>query len=265
MNCVAAGRGIVFRAWPCATHFLLRRTYMKRLAVVVSVLLLAVLMIGCSVDMADTSLSTSENIVSNEESLVEPSEEPVSQADAEEEFSEETSSQHQHVFSDATCTQPKTCECGETQGVSLEHSWEKATCETLKTCSVCGTTEGKYADHKWKEATCESPKTCSVCDKTEGSALEHEWKAATCTKASVCALCGKTDGKPKEHTYNNGKCTACGVKDPNYTSSEEMVWIPTKGGKKYHKYSSCSNMDGPLHVTISEAIRRGFTACKRCH
>ena len=186
---------------------------MKRLAVVVSVLLLAVLMIGCSVDMADTSLSASENIVSNEESLVEPSEEPVSQADAEEELSEETSSQHQHVFSDATCTQPKTCECGETQGVSLE----------------------------------------------------HEWKAATCTKASVCTLCGKTDGKPKEHTYNNGKCTACGVKDPNYTSSEEMVWIPTKGGKKYHKYSSCSNMDGPLHVTISEAVRRGFTACKRCH
>lgn len=188
MNCVAAGRGIVFRAWPCATHFLLRRTYMKRLAVVVSVLLLAVLMIGCSIDMADTSLSTSENIVSNEEILVEPSEEPVSQEYAEEELSEETSSQHQHVFSDATCT-----------------------------------------------------------------------------KASVCTVCGKTDGKPREHTYNNGKSTACGVKDPNYTSSEEMVWIPTKGGKKYHKYSSCSNMDGPLHVTISEAVRRGFTACKRCH
>ena len=239
MNCVAAGRGIIFRAWPCATHFLLRRTYMKRLAVVVLVLLLAVLLIGCSTDITDTSLSTSENIVSNEESLVESSEEPVSQADAEEVLSKETSSQHQHIFSEATCTQPKTCECGETQGTALEHDWEKATCKAPKTCSACGTTEGENAEHKWE--------------------------AATCTKASVCTLCGKTDGNPRAHTYNNGKCTACGGKDPNYSSSEQMVWIPTKGGTKYHSKSSCSNMDGPLYVTISEAIQKGFTACKRCH
>ena len=47
--------------------------------------------------------------------------------------------------------------------------------------------------------------------------------------------------------------------------TEEMVWIPTGGGTKYHSRSSCSNMNNPSHVTISQAIARGFTPCKRCH
>lgn len=55
--------------------------------------------------------------------------------------------------------------------------------------------------------------------------------------------------------------------DPVYISgsSETMVWIPTKGGTKYHTNSSCSNMDGPAYVSLSEATARGFTPCKRCH
>ena len=47
--------------------------------------------------------------------------------------------------------------------------------------------------------------------------------------------------------------------------TEEMVWIPTGGGTKYHSRSSCSNMNNPTHVPISQAIARGFTPCKRCY
>lgn len=46
--------------------------------------------------------------------------------------------------------------------------------------------------------------------------------------------------------------------------TEMMVWIPTNGGTKYHRKSSCSNMENPEHVPISQAIEMGFTACKRC-
>lgn len=46
---------------------------------------------------------------------------------------------------------------------------------------------------------------------------------------------------------------------------EEMVWIPTNGGTKYHSRSSCSNMDNPQQVTVSQAESRGFTPCKKCH
>lgn len=47
--------------------------------------------------------------------------------------------------------------------------------------------------------------------------------------------------------------------------TEEMVWIPTNGGGKYHSRSSCSGMKNPKEVPISQAIARGFTPCKRCH
>ncbi len=46
---------------------------------------------------------------------------------------------------------------------------------------------------------------------------------------------------------------------------EEMVWIPTGGGKKYHSRPGCSNMNNPQEVTISQAEARGFTPCKRCY
>ncbi len=49
------------------------------------------------------------------------------------------------------------------------------------------------------------------------------------------------------------------------SADSKMVWIPTKGGKKYHKSSDCSNMDDPRNVTLSEAKSLGFTACKRCY
>ncbi len=54
------------------------------------------------------------------------------------------------------------------------------------------------------------------------------------------------------------------TKKVNSTDSK-MVWIPTKGEKKYHKSSDCSNMDDPRNVTLSEAKSLGFTACKRCY
>ena len=47
--------------------------------------------------------------------------------------------------------------------------------------------------------------------------------------------------------------------------SELLVWIPTKGGTKYHSTSTCSNMDGPIQVTVSEAESKGFTPCKKCY
>ena len=91
----------------------------------------------------------------------------------------------------------------------------------------------------------------------------HNYSAATCTNPQTCS-CGATIGNAAGHTYSGGKCTICGTTDPNFTS-EVMVWIPTKGGTKYHTYAGCSNMDDPIYVTLSEAEAQGFTACKRCH
>ncbi len=45
---------------------------------------------------------------------------------------------------------------------------------------------------------------------------------------------------------------------------QEFVWVPTNGGKKYHKTQNCSSMKNPAKMTISDAQVSGFTPCKRC-
>ncbi len=43
-----------------------------------------------------------------------------------------------------------------------------------------------------------------------------------------------------------------------------MVWIPYSGSK-YHRRQSCSGMKGPSQVSLEEAIRRGYSPCKKCY
>ena len=117
--------------------------------------------------------------------------------------------------------------------------------------------------HNFRAATCTEPRTCS-CGATEGSANGHRWQDATCSEPKICTVCGIASGAAIEHNYSDGKCTMCGSADPDYTQ-EAMVWIPMKGGTKYHTYAGCSNMKDPEQVTQSEAESRGFTPCKKCH
>lgn len=50
----------------------------------------------------------------------------------------------------------------------------------------------------------------------------------------------------------------------NATTQTQMVWV-SKTGKKYHSYSSCSNMKNASQVTKSEAESRGLTPCSKCY
>lgn len=62
---------------------------------------------------------------------------------------------HTHEFTEATCTEPKTCtECGETEGEPLPHSFSDATCTEPKTCTVCGATEGEPLGHSCSIGVC---------------------------------------------------------------------------------------------------------------
>ncbi len=124
--------------------------------------------------------------------------------------------------------------CGrETEEIlpKLEHVWLDATCQSPKTCQLCGTAEGESGGHTWLDATCENPKTCAVCALTEGTALSpdktHTWMDATCESPKTCSVCAIAEGDPLPHTpgqwkildYGTGdeqgvrqqKCTACGA------------------------------------------------------
>ena len=58
---------------------------------------------------------------------------------------------HTHNYSSATCTTPKICSCGATEGTANGHNWKDATYAAPKTCSVCGVTEGNPLDVPNKE------------------------------------------------------------------------------------------------------------------
>ncbi|MDR0898487.1 MAG: hypothetical protein LBN04_11620 [Oscillospiraceae bacterium] len=49
------------------------------------------------------------------------------------------------------------------------------------------------------------------------------------------------------------------------TVLEELVWIPTNGGQRYHNKDSCSGMKNPREVSIDQAMAQGFTPCGRCY
>lgn len=59
--------------------------------------------------------------------------------------------------------------------------------------------------------------------------------------------------------------TASGSSSSNSTAASGSVWIPTNGGTKYHKTSTCSGMVSPEKVTVAKAIELGFEACKKCY
>lgn len=127
--------------------------------------------------------------------------------------------------------------------------------------------------HSFSNATCTEPSKCS-CGETYSNALGHNFSEATCTTAKICVTCGVCEGLALGHILNNGVCTRCGFTNPVNTDTEnkntdngstDTVWIPTKGGTKYHKTSSCSNMIDPQQVTVQEAENQGFQPCKRCY
>lgn len=49
------------------------------------------------------------------------------------------------------------------------------------------------------------------------------------------------------------------------SKESDTVWIPTHGGTKYHRRSTCSGMEDPEKTTKEDAIRRGFEPCQRCY
>ena len=114
------------------------------------------------------------------------------------------------------------------------------------------------------EISTDETTTFPQIENTETTIHVHDFKEATCDYPKTCLVCGETEGEASKHNYINGSCSSCGREDPNYVR-EEMVWIPTNGGTKYHTRSSCSQMENPLYVTKSEAISRGFSPCGRCY
>lgn len=101
-------------------------------------------------------------------------------------------------------------------GCGHEHTWTEATCTEPKTCSECGETEGEALGHTWVEATCAEPKHCSVCGETEGEALEHTLTEANYQQAATCEICGQTVGEQLQAEFEQYGCSYVSELDKEY-------------------------------------------------
>ena len=110
----------------------------KVIAMITAVLLFCLCVAGCSEAATTGNPSTLESnkttVVITPETTVPrdttPATIPTTQPTAE--------TSHTHSFSDATCTEPKTCSCGETEGVATGHQYDSGV------CVICG---GRVPDH----------------------------------------------------------------------------------------------------------------------
>lgn len=126
---------------------------MKKCALICAFVLLVTVLSGCAATVGKGLGEASSQAVSGTEST----------ASSENVSSEAHSSQtHRHTFADATCTAPKTCSCG--------------------------ATEGEPAGHQFAEATCKDPMICKVCKVTEGDSLSHKYGSD-----NKCTRCGEID------------------------------------------------------------------------
>ena len=98
---------------------------------------------------------------------------------------------HSHYYSNATCTEPATCECGATIGNALGHKFYNGV------CTRCQAEDPDYVPphvHEYVEGKCE-------CGAEDPDYVAHE------------------------HEFVEGKCE-CGEEDPNYTAPTEPVAKP---------------------------------------
>ena len=176
---------------------------------------------------------------------------------------------HNHEWTDATCTAPKTCqECGATVGGLIDHDYFDATCTASKTCRACGAEEGNPLGHSYgswsvtKQATCTSNgqklRSCNRCSQQETQtiyATGHNWDAGEITTPAVSCL---------ETGVRTFTCTACSsTKREEFTGEHSYgewayedgrLWNGVGTHYKYHLCDLCAYKeyaDIPSHQCTS--------------
>lgn len=111
--------------------------------------------------------------------------------------------------------------------------------------------------------------TTTTVQSTTKSTTAKTTAAAKSTKATIVTATEKATEAPKTEAVTELETEPQTEPETERTTAERTtaertVWIDDTG-KKYHNKSSCSNMDAPYQVLLSEAEQRGYTPCKKCY
>ena len=111
---------------------------------------------------------------------------------------------------------------------------------------------------------------CIYCYNVQPGVIIDYATGASALNEAEAALIAAGDSSASSSASSAGTETASsGSTISSVTAAEDtteaLVWIPTNGGTKYHSSSTCSNMNNPQQVTLSQALAAGYTACKKCY
>ena len=135
---------------------------MKRIFSLFLALVLCLSLCACSVgDDSTPTAATNPTEAASATKFTDPNTKPTTEPTTESTVAPTTEPPHTHSFRSATCTAPKTCSCGATEGKAAGHNWKDATCSEPKTCTVCGTTSGLTAGHNFSNGK------CTICGKAD--------------------------------------------------------------------------------------------------
>lgn len=112
----------------------------------------------------------------------------------------------------------------------------------------------------------------------EKAAVEAEAKAeeekrvqaqAQAQRETEAAAAAATTAAPQASENNAARSSSGGSSSaapaPSSSGGGGVVYVASSGdGKKYHSRPSCSNMNGVVEMSVSEAQALGKTACKKC-
>ena len=122
--------------------------------------------------------------------------------------------------------------------------------EAIETKSETAETESETA-----ETESETVETESETEETESETEETESETAE-TESEMA--------EPETETPETESEAAETESQPKETEKAKMVWVPSSGSK-YHSRSTCSGMVSPRQIPLEDAIKQGYTACKKCH
>ena len=155
-----------------------------------------------------------------------------------------------------------------TSSATTTTTTQTTTVSTTKKPETATTTEEEYETEILIEETTTQQTTTRAATTTTQTTTKATTTTKETTKATTTAKATTTTKETTTKKTTTQKTTTAKVTEATRGQDgggQKMVWIPTNGGTKYHRKSTCSSMIDPEYVTLDEAIRLGFTACGRCY
>lgn len=136
--------------------------------------------------------------------------------------------------------------------------------DTLEIPHFAETTEVEETTSDERESTVEAEPVPVLSESVEIVNTSEETEKIETSEAPAQSYIESPAELPEENTESVSSGSAVTVPTSEDTQGN-LVWVPVKGGKKYHSKPSCSNMVEPMQVTVEHAVANGYTPCKRCY